>query len=362
MTRRCLVLAGLAVLLVAGCVTTRTQFEPVGEELVAREDFTGSLAAWQMEATPYRAYELVQEEKGNYLRQYGESGGAYLNQSLVQDFRMEFRVRLELPSGKEHTWAMVNFRDFFNQRYCLILDPNGISLNAARVRHSELSRLRGVESPLALGRWYRFEVVAVGPAIKVFKDGYLLIDVVDKTPIAQGGIWFENHARYAFTDVGVWRLQDFRRIETQPTAPAAAAVPGPARNKVTVALGEVENLGVAPNEAAVLGDLLSSSLLACGTFRVVERKELRKVLDEMELQLSDLSSPEQAARVGELLNAEFLGTGSFGMLGGEYVLALKLIRVETGETVASVNRTFSEPAAIPAGLKELAEELARLQF
>jgi hypothetical protein len=362
MTRGYLVLAGLAAVLAAGCVTTRAEFEPVGEQLVAREDFTGGLAAWQMEASPHRAYELVQEEKGSYLRQYGASGGAYLNQSLVQDFRMEFRVRLERPPGKEETWAMVNFRDFFNQRYCLILDPNGISLNVARVRHSELSRLRGVESPVALGRWYRFEIVAVGPVIKVFKDGYLLIDVVDKTPIAQGGIWFENHARYAFTDVGVWRLQDFRRIEARPVAPAAAAVSVPPRGKVTVALGEVENLGVAANEAAVLGDLLSSSLLASGAFRVVERKELRKVLDEMELQLSDLASPEQAVRVGELLNAEFLGTGSFGRLGGEYVLALKLIRIQTGETVASVNRTFSEPAAIPIGLEKLAEELARLQF
>jgi hypothetical protein len=39
-----------------------------------------------------------------------------------------------------------------------------------------------------------------------------------------------------------------------------------------VALAEAENLGVAPNEAAVLADLLSSSLLATGAFRVVERR------------------------------------------------------------------------------------------
>jgi hypothetical protein len=364
MSRRAFIpgwLAGLAALLAAGCVTTRAQFEPIGEELVAREDFTGGLAAWEMESSPSRAYERVQDKQGNYLRQFGSSGGAYLNGSLVQDFRMEFRVRLELPPGKEQTWAMINFRDFFNQRYCLILQPEGVSLNAARVRHSELKELRGVQTPLAMGRWYHFEVVAVGSALKVFKDGRLLLDLVDKTPIAQGGIWFENHARYSFTDVGVWRLRDFRRIAEPPAEQKAAAVPA-ARAKRSVALAEVENLGVAPNEVAVLADLLSSSLLATGSFRVVERKELRKVLDEMELQLSDLASPEQAARVGGLLNAEFLGTGSFGMLGGEYVLALKLIRVETGETVASLRRTFSEPSVIPLGLDELAGELARLRF
>ena len=62
MSRRAFILgwlAGLAALLAAGCVTTRAQFEPIGEELVTREDFKGGLAAWEMESSPLRAYEIA---------------------------------------------------------------------------------------------------------------------------------------------------------------------------------------------------------------------------------------------------------------------------------------------------------------
>jgi Mg-chelatase subunit ChlD len=70
------------------------------------------------------------------------------------------------------------------------------------------------------------------------------------------------------------------------------------------------------------------------TFRILERKDLQKILDELEMQLSGLADEKQAARVGELLGAQVLVTGKLYAKGENYELFLKLLRVETGEILS----------------------------
>jgi curli biogenesis system outer membrane secretion channel CsgG len=69
-------------------------------------------------------------------------------------------------------------------------------------------------------------------------------------------------------------------------------------------------------------------------FRIVERKDLQSVLEELELQLSDLAEEQGAAKVGELLGAELLIIGKLYSTAKEYELFLKLVRVETGEVLS----------------------------
>lgn len=74
------------------------------------------------------------------------------------------------------------------------------------------------------------------------------------------------------------------------------------------------------------------------TFRLVERKDLQRILEELELQLSDLSEvsgeASGAARVGELLGAEVLIAGKLYAKADGFELFLKLLRVETGEVLS----------------------------
>ena len=78
-------------------------------------------------------------------------------------------------------------------------------------------------------------------------------------------------------------------------------------------------------------------------FRIVERKDLQTILEELELQLSDLAEEQEAAQVGELLGAELLITGNLYSTANGYELFLKLLRVETGE-VLSVTKAIIDPA------------------
>jgi len=69
-------------------------------------------------------------------------------------------------------------------------------------------------------------------------------------------------------------------------------------------------------------------------FRIVERKDLQEILEELELQLTDLAEEGGAAKVGELMGAEMLIIGKLYESDKGYELFLKLVRVETGEVLS----------------------------
>jgi hypothetical protein len=88
-------------------------------------------------------------------------------------------------------------------------------------------------------------------------------------------------------------------------------------------------------QAEYFGAQLALSASSSKLFTVVERKDLQKVMDELELQLSALGDEESAARVGKVLGAEVLVTGAVYEKEGFYELYLKLVRVETAEVLSA---------------------------
>ncbi|MBN1243085.1 MAG: VWA domain-containing protein [Spirochaetales bacterium] len=77
-------------------------------------------------------------------------------------------------------------------------------------------------------------------------------------------------------------------------------------------------------------------------FTIVDRANLQKILEELELQLSGLVDESAAARVGGLLGAEVLVVGSLVERDGRFEVFLKLVRVGTAEVLA-VTRARIEP-------------------
>ena len=69
-------------------------------------------------------------------------------------------------------------------------------------------------------------------------------------------------------------------------------------------------------------------------FKLVERKDFQKILEELNLQLSGLTEETNVAEVGNLLNAKVLIAGKLYRTETEYELFIKLLRVETGEVLS----------------------------
>jgi curli biogenesis system outer membrane secretion channel CsgG len=105
-----------------------------------------------------------------------------------------------------------------------------------------------------------------------------------------------------------------------------APVPRPARKK-RVAIFDFDYATVRSNSAALFGsdidigkgisDLLVKYLVKDGTYSVIERKALDKILAEQNFSNSDRANPNSAAKLGKLLGVDAIIVGSITQFGND---------------------------------------------
>jgi curli biogenesis system outer membrane secretion channel CsgG len=125
--------------------------------------------------------------------------------------------------------------------------------------------------------------------------------------------------------------------QTKPVAPATAAAPAPAAaptqatapqgRKKRVAIFDFDYATVQTSTAALFGtnvdvgkgisDLLVTDLVKDGTYSVIERKALDKILAEQNFSNSDRANPTSAAKIGKLLGVDAIIVGSITQFGNE---------------------------------------------
>src|SRR5271167_230093 len=115
-------------------------------------------------------------------------------------------------------------------------------------------------------------------------------------------------------------------------APGAAAAPSNAPaptqgRKKRVAVFDFDYATVMTSSAAVFGtnvdvgkgiaDLLVRNLVQDGTYSVIERKAMDKILAEQNFSNSDRANPNSAAKIGKILGVDAIIVGSVTQFGGE---------------------------------------------
>lgn len=98
--------------------------------------------------------------------------------------------------------------------------------------------------------------------------------------------------------------------------------------------------GVSEQERQVLVDFISSHIVSSGKYRVIDRMQREAVLKELEFSYSGCTDTSCQLEVGKLLQAEQIIVGSLGKVGSLYILNMKLIDVETGETIHTGSRQY----------------------
>ncbi|MEK6235285.1 MAG: protein kinase, partial [Planctomycetales bacterium] len=113
-----------------------------------------------------------------------------------------------------------------------------------------------------------------------------------------------------------------------------------------------------PKLGQEVGDLLSAMLSGAPGFRLVDRTSLARTLEEAELNLSGLVSPDQTIQIGRLTGAKILVTGRVFPLGKKMFVTAKLIGVETSlaESVAVSTESDGDLGEV---VVRLAEEIAQ---
>ena len=87
-------------------------------------------------------------------------------------------------------------------------------------------------------------------------------------------------------------------------------------------------------QAEYFTEQIAVSLSKNKTFKIVERKDLQKILGELELQSSDLFDEEKSAKLGKFLGAKILLIGKLYSKKENYEIFLKEVRVETAEVLS----------------------------
>ncbi len=107
-----------------------------------------------------------------------------------------------------------------------------------------------------------------------------------------------------------------------------------------VAVAPLTSGAIPRGQADLIGDALSSSLQNRSGWRMMERSQIDKILQEQGFQNSGACDKSECAiQMGRILGIDRIVVGSVGKLGESYMLNARLVDVATGEIVASSSQT-----------------------
>jgi serine/threonine protein kinase len=104
-------------------------------------------------------------------------------------------------------------------------------------------------------------------------------------------------------------------------------------------------------------DLLFAKLAGSPDVFLVDREDLKKVLQELELNLSGAVKPEEAAKTGQLTGAKLLLTGSVFQIEKQLHIVAKIIGAETSRVVGAAVEGKADDELAPL-VDKLAEKVA----
>lgn len=106
----------------------------------------------------------------------------------------------------------------------------------------------------------------------------------------------------------------------------AASPPPPA---LRLAVVQFDAVGVEPAMASVIADLLTNLIDRDGV-ELIERGQIRRVIEERSFAQSDLAQPGTAGQIGAAVNSDCLLMGSVYRIDGMYVVAARLVDSGSG--------------------------------
>jgi TolB-like protein len=98
----------------------------------------------------------------------------------------------------------------------------------------------------------------------------------------------------------------------------------------------------------ILAEEFSVALFAEGKgFEVIDRSHLKKVLEELNLQLKDLFDPSTVKKFGEMRGVDALVTGTISLFGENVRISVKVVETGTSKLCAASSGEFPRPARPP---------------
>ena len=156
---------------------------------------------------------------------------------------------------------------------------------------------------------------------------------------------------------GIW--SDQRKIEAVSAGLLTPAAFRPAGALVlNVAVAELRAEGLSSSDASVIGELVRGELVKTGAFKVVEKKNMEKIVEEQAFQQTGCTTQDCAVKLGKLLNVQRIIVGSCGNLLGKIFVNLRVVNVETGAAVFADEVSGKEVDDIQLGIRRVVRRMA----
>ena len=108
-----------------------------------------------------------------------------------------------------------------------------------------------------------------------------------------------------------------------------------------------------------LAEIMITEFSGIGSIRVVERRKLQALLDELKLSQTGLTAEDNSIRVGKLLGAQHLVFGGYMVTMDEKIrIDVRIVEVETGLTLKAGEVTGKTKQVLPL-VKKLSQKILR---
>jgi len=130
-----------------------------------------------------------------------------------------------------------------------------------------------------------------------------------------------------------------------------------------IAIIDFEGIGVTEDEARALTQRLTSEMIVLGVYQVVERSEMKRLLDEQKFQYSGCVDTKCAVEIGKMIGAKYMVVGSISRIDDVYTIDTRLINVESSEAYVSGQYTAQESLSnvLVNGMKSIAYQLCEIE-
>lgn len=127
-----------------------------------------------------------------------------------------------------------------------------------------------------------------------------------------------------------------------------------------VAIIEFEAINVTYEDANAMTRRLTSELIDLREFIIVERSEMRKLLDEQKFQSSGCVDMQCAIEIGKIIGAQFMILSSISKVGRTYSLDSRLISVASSESYMSARYSTRDGIEniLEYGVRSIAHEIS----
>jgi peptidoglycan-synthase activator LpoB len=129
--------------------------------------------------------------------------------------------------------------------------------------------------------------------------------------------------------------------------------------KSVLTVMDLKTTGITTSDALLIADLIGSSVFSTNRFRVIDRNARKEILDEVSFSLSGSADEFYQIEAGRLLSADKIIIGSIGNISSRYILNLKLLEVETGETLNLISRVYVSVNNLIDDCEQMGKELTK---